>query len=275
METSIIQWIQSFSNPFLDGLFQLITMLGEELIIVAVVALLYWGVNKDLGKYLCYSLCVSLCVNDVIKSAVRSPRPIGEEGIRSLRTETAGGYSFPSGHTQSAATFWFSLASWCKKRWLFLSAVLVSLLVALSRLYLGVHWPRDVAAGLVLGILLPLLTLFFYRKIKNRLLLYGFTLLPLLAGLFFTSPSHYCKVLGLYLGFMLGVLFEERFVHFSVEGPLLRRAVRFLAGLALLGAIKLTLGLLGDGAPAHLIEYGCVSFFALGLWPLIFTKLRL
>ncbi|MBC8569270.1 phosphatase PAP2 family protein [Zongyangia hominis] len=275
METAIIQWIQSFANPFFDQLFELITMLGEELFIVAVVALIYWTLNKEMGKYLCYSLCLSLCVNGVIKSAVQSPRPIGVEGIRSLRVETAGGYSFPSGHTQSAATFWFSLASWAKTRWLYVTAGIVSLLVAVSRLYLGVHWPRDVGAGLVLGILLPMLALFLYRQVQNRWLLYCITLLPLLSGLFLPDSAHYCKVLGLYVGFVLGVLFEERFVNFEVQGSLLTKAVRFLVGLVLLGVIKLGLGMLGDSAVVHIVEYGCVSFFALGVWPLLFTKLKI
>ena len=122
MEAQIIKWIQSFSHPILDDVFQVVTMLGEELFIIVAMALIYWVFNKEMGKYLCYSLCVTLCVNGIIKSLVKAPRPIGEEGIRSLRVETADGYSFPSGHTQSSSTFFFSVACWIKKWWLFLIA---------------------------------------------------------------------------------------------------------------------------------------------------------
>lgn len=89
MEAQIIKWIQSFSHPILDDVFQVVTMLGEELFIIVAMALIYWVFNKEMGKYLCYSLCVTLCVNGIIKSLVKAPRPIGEEGIRSLRVETA------------------------------------------------------------------------------------------------------------------------------------------------------------------------------------------
>ena len=275
MEAQIIKWIQSFSHPILDDVFQVVTMLGEELFIIVAMALIYWVFNKEMGKYLCYSLCVTLCVNGIIKSLVKAPRPIGEEGIRSLRVETADGYSFPSGHTQSSSTFFFSIACWIKKWWLFLIAAVLSLLVALSRLYLGVHWPRDVIAGLLLGIVLSALSYFLYRKVKNRLLLFGITLIPLLTGLFLPDLGHYVQSLGLYLGFALGVLFEERYVNFSVKGTALRKGLRFVLGALCLGVLKFTLDLLGDSIPVQLIEYTCISFFGLGIWPLIFTKLHL
>ena len=54
-ELNIIRAIQSIANPFLDGLFQFITMFGEEAILIPLIAVIYWSFNK-----------MSLCVNAIL-----------------------------------------------------------------------------------------------------------------------------------------------------------------------------------------------------------------
>ena len=99
-ELNIIRAIQSIANPFLDGLFQFITMFGEEAILIPLIAVIYWAFNKRMGEFIAYASLTSVLVNGAIKDIFKAKRPIGEPGIRSLRVETATGYSFPSGHTQ-------------------------------------------------------------------------------------------------------------------------------------------------------------------------------
>ena len=61
-----------------------------------------------------------------------------------MRVETATGYSFPSGHTQTATTFWTSLAVQLKKKkWVYVLAVVMAVGAGISRLYLAVHWPMS------------------------------------------------------------------------------------------------------------------------------------
>ena len=92
--------------------------------------------------------------NKGIKEFVKAPRPIGTEGLKSLRVSTATGYSFPSGHTQTATTFWTSLMIIFRKKWVNILGIVMILGVGLSRLYVGVHYPTDVIAGVIMGILL-------------------------------------------------------------------------------------------------------------------------
>ena len=106
-ELNIIRAIQSIANPFLDGLFQFITMFGEEAILIPLIAVIYWSFNKKMAEYIAYASLTSVLVNGAIKDIFKAKRPIGEPGIRSLRVETATGYSFPSGHTQGTASFWY------------------------------------------------------------------------------------------------------------------------------------------------------------------------
>ena len=99
MELALLKWIQSFSSPFWDGMFQLITMLGEQWAVILVLAVSYWAFDKKTGEELAFTLLVSGLSNNILKGFFRFERPIGIDGIRTLRAHTATGYSFPSGHS--------------------------------------------------------------------------------------------------------------------------------------------------------------------------------
>ena len=153
MELEILRHIQSISNPFFDFLFQLITICGEQIVLIVIISIIYWALDKKFGEYIAYSVLTSVLVNNAIKDIFKLKRPIGEEGIRTLREETATGYSFPSGHTQGAASFYGSMAIYMKKKAMYIIATIMIVLIGFSRLYLGVHYPKDVIVGAILGVL--------------------------------------------------------------------------------------------------------------------------
>ena len=128
----ILKFIQSFSNDTFDFLFELITMLGEDYFFIIVTALFYWCFNKNLGYKLAFIYLTSGTINTMIKEIIKFPRPIGYEGIRSIRVETAGGYSFPSGHTQQTTSLFTTLMIVFKKKWLYFVGIISMLLVAFS-----------------------------------------------------------------------------------------------------------------------------------------------
>src|SRR5690554_3486361 len=101
MELDIIRAVQSIHNPFLDAFFEGITILGEEIFIVPLLLIIFWSVNKKFGEILAFTVFTSYLLNNALKEFFSFERPIGEDGIRTLRPETATGKSFPSGHTQS------------------------------------------------------------------------------------------------------------------------------------------------------------------------------
>lgn len=140
--------LQRGGTPFLDSVMRGLSFLGSEFFYFAVLVFLYWSGKRKLAISLACTVLVSLYVSFLLKDLFQVPRPSGV-GLRIL--ETPEDFSFPSGHAQSTAAFWFFLAFSLGKTPLFILGGVLVALVALSRLYLGVHYLEDVLFGALLG----------------------------------------------------------------------------------------------------------------------------
>lgn len=272
MELEILRTIQAAANPALDIFFQAVTMLGEPAVLLLIFTILYWAADKERGERLAYALAVSLPVCNILKELIKAPRPIGEAGVRSLRTQTATGYSFPSGHSQNAATAYGLLALTARRpAWRRVCGALM-LLVGFSRLYLGVHYPKDVLAGLALGLLCAWGTETLWQRVKNRETLYLLSAMLLLPFLFFFGGHDLYAAEGCLAGFALAVPFEGRFVRFTTEISRPVKAGRWLGGALLLGGMAWLLKRLLPGEePFILLRYALLVFTGMGLYPWLFT----
>ena len=275
-ELNIIRAIQSIANPFLDGLFQFITMFGEEAILIPLIAVIYWAFNKKMGEYIAYASLTSVLVNGAIKDIFKAKRPIGEPGIRSLKVETATGYSFPSGHTQGTASFWSAIAIYLKNNYMYGISALIIILVAISRLYLGVHYPKDVLFGAIFGILTSFITYKLFNKVNNKIALYFITFIIFIPALLYAHSADFIKGMGTFLGFALGIYVEKKYVNFSVEGKSINKILRVVIGLAILILLKVGLkAVFPNKLVFHFLRYFIIVFFGIGLYPAIFKKLKL
>jgi undecaprenyl-diphosphatase len=144
--------------PWLQSLMLDVTLLGATSVVVgiAVVAALFLALtrHRDSAALLVASTVGAQLLNDVLKRAFDRPRPhVFDWGTQVATT------SFPSGHAMSAAAVYATVAYLAARRaapravrvLTYAAVTLVILAVAFSRLYLGVHYPTDVAAGLVVG----------------------------------------------------------------------------------------------------------------------------
>ena len=275
-ELNIIRAIQSIANPFLDGLFQFITMFGEEAILIPLIAVIYWAFNKKMGEYIAYASLTSVLVNGAIKDIFKAKRPIGEPGIRSLRVETATGYSFPSGHTQGTASFWSAIAIYLKNNYMYGISALIIILVAISRLYLGVHYPKDVLFGAIFGILTSSIAYKLFNKVNNKISLYFGTFIVFMPVLLYAHSADFIKGMGTFLGFALGIYVEKKYVNFSVEGKSINKILRVVIGLTILILLKVGLkAVFPNKLVFHFLRYFIIVFFGIGLYPAIFKKLKL
>ena len=172
LDGDILLWIQEYiRNDFLTPIFKFITSLGDEgylWIAIAILLVCIKGYRK-VGISVGVSLLGSLVFNNMlIKNLVARPRPYRVLENLTILIKEPGEYSFPSGHTASsfaAAVVLFMLLP----RKYGVPAMIMAFLIGISRLYVGVHYPTDVMAGMVMGTLLAIgavkLVSFFNEKI--------------------------------------------------------------------------------------------------------------
>ena len=275
MELEILRHIQSIANPFFDFLFQLITMCGEQIVLIPIISIIYWALDKKFGEYIAYSVLTSVLLNNAVKDIFKMKRPIGEEGIRTLREKTATGYSFPSGHTQSSASFYGAMAIYLKKKAMYIIATIMIILIGFSRLYLGVHYPKDVIVGGILGVLTSLICYKLYNRFENKMLLYVITFIVFIPALTFAHSADFIKGMGTYLGFVIGMYIEKKYVNFSIEGSTTVKVIRVLLGILILLVLQVGLkAIFPSETIFSFIRYALISFVGIGIYPMIFKKFK-
>jgi len=275
MELEILKSIQSFANPFWDSFFEFFTIFGEELVVIPVLTFIFWIIDKKFGEYLGFAVFTSLLINNSLKEFFQFKRPIGKDGIRSLRTHTATGYSFPSGHTQGAASFYSAISIYLNKKIIYFITGIIIFFVGYSRLYLGVHYPKDVIAGIIIGISVSYFTYLINKKIKNKLLVYYIIFIIGLFLLLFSNSPDYIKALGTYFGFVNGIYIEKKFVDFNINISFIKKIFRYIIGLAIILGLKEGLKIiLPDEIVFDFIRYFLITFIGIGIYPYIFKKLK-
>jgi membrane-associated phospholipid phosphatase len=288
MQETILLFFQNISSPFLDSFANLASAVGEQTFVIAVMLYILWNLDKKKGFTICSTLLFSVMSMGLLKAIVRAPRPFQVlESIDGKRLATATGYSFPSGHTTTGASFYSSLAFAYKKRTLSILCAIMIVLVGTSRLYLGVHWPIDVFGGLVLGIGITLIAYAKLSKLyENKEKRYSFTVvigsitfvaalaLAILLNLHRVDEVAFTdlmKTLALAGGGYLGFAFEVKKVNYSVEASLRKKLLRFFLGMVGVVSIMALKALIPEAlySIGSFTRYALLGFWATGLFPFI------
>ena len=294
MQEEILLFFKDISTPTLDKFAEIITMLGEQYFFIIVISFLFWNISKREGFKLSVAFIYSAMINAVLKIAFHSPRPFEKlDFIQGKRVETATGYSFPSGHTQSSTTFFITLSQIIRRRWFTMVSIILIIFIGISRIYLGVHWPADVIGGIVLGIILSYIfcsivdnyydDISKLRKIFFRIqavFVLG-TIILFFIDLFILKGSmkieDFFKISGISTGAVYGFFLEERYTDFSPEDAgWFRKIIRFIIGLALTMVLMSGLKLiLPEYILSDFFRYGLVGLWITFLWPAAGTGLKL
>jgi undecaprenyl-diphosphatase len=178
-ETIFRAWNLAGLDRNLDLLMSVFTILGGAFVIVLVAVPLWWRGHREATFDVLLLLGVTLVVVEAIKFLVGRPRPCDAlAGVRTLAAFPCSAEldpAFPSGHASRA----FAVASLLSIRfrwWIRIPAGVFAVLVGISRVYLGLHWPSDILGGAIVGIGLTLTIEFFnrrvprYRRIRTRVL---------------------------------------------------------------------------------------------------------
>lgn len=155
-EWGILNFIQShLRNDVLDFIMPLITKLGDGgiLWICLSLILILFRKTRKAGIAMAASLILEvLCCNSILKPFVARPRPCDVNTAVQLLVPRPTDYSFPSGHT--GASFAAASALLFGKNRLWIPSLIAAIFIGFSRLYLYVHYPSDVLAGALIGIML-------------------------------------------------------------------------------------------------------------------------
>ena len=293
-EVSLMEWLQARIGSGLMSIISLFSMFGEEMMLILILGFVYWSYDKKLGRTMGLSAIMGLTWNTMAKNIILRRRPyFDHERIKILRVVEPGadiydiaaqGYSFPSGHSTNAATLFCSMATGLRKRWVTVVAIAIPLLTGISRFVVGAHYPTDVLAGWLLGVLIVLIVRELQKRVRNTLLRYGILLITAVPGFFFCKSADYFTAMGLMIGFMGGTLLDDRCVHFENTRKPLWMVARVLGGLAIYFALNTMLKLpfsrefLSSGSGAALLvrcaRYAIIAFVVFGVYPLLFKLER-
>jgi len=289
-EVSLILWLQAHMGAAGTAIASFLSAFGEELACVAVIGFLYWCYDKRFGRFVGLNVLVGLVLNPMLKNIFIRRRPYFDtpeiqclkpvDKSADIYNIAAQEYSFPSGHSTNAVAVYGSVAEYAKKHALTVIAVVLTLLIGVSRFCLGVHYPTDVLCGWVLGLVIIVAVPRLQQRFHNQRLFYGLLLLLGLPGFFYCKSSDFFTGYGMLAGFVLGVEFEERYVNFENTRSPLRSVLRVLGGVAVFFGLNTLLKLpfskdfLENGTMAaclvRTLRYAVVIFADMGVYPLVF-----
>ena len=288
--------LEKIRIPVLNEFMLLITHLGEETAFLAIAIVVFWCVDKYEGYYLMGVGLFGNMANQFLKILCRVPRPwVRDPNFHALESAIpeASGYSFPSGHSQTAVGTFGCIAATRKHKWIRGICIAVMVLVPLSRMYVGVHTPADVlvGSGMALAMVFAFKPLMLGNGKKNIPIVYGVLAVLSVGYLLFVElypfpadldPHNYESAvkngytfIGCFVGMLIVWFADEKKLHFTNEAVWWAQILKAIFGLAVVLAVKEgTKGVLnaviGDEMIARAVRYCLVVVTAGILWPLTF-----
>ena len=311
-ELAVNAFLQTLGGG-LQSIMGIITMLGDQIFYILFMPTIYWCVDALAGLRIGVMLLSSASFNGFFKVLLKGPRPywISDKIVPGVH-ETS--FGIPSGHAMNSTSVWGQSALETKNRKAIWSAIILVLLISLSRLVLGVHFLSDVLLGLLLGVLLllafsklqkPLGAWLKKQTLKNQILLaffsslfiIGMNAMVIVLSSEWQMPAEWAAragevdplsiegtltTAGLWFGMLGGFawLRARRGVIQSNFGTW-QRIARYLVGIAGVFALYAGLGSLFPDDPgliSGVLRY--FRYFLIGIWisclsPLLFEKMKI
>ena len=189
-------------------------------------------------------------------------------------------YSLPSVHAINSVTMYGSIAAYLKKKTVTVIVIAATIIIGISRVVLGVHYPTDVMCGWVIGLVIIFVLPLLQRILKNQRILYALLLIITLPGFFYCKSNDFFSAYGMMLGFAVGVELEQKYVNFENTRNLLRSVLRLLFGVGVFYGMNVLLKLpfskefLDSGTIMAFIvrslRYAVITALVFCVYPLIF-----
>jgi len=288
----ILRFIESVRTPFWDGFFSIVTRLGEEMILIALFCVIFWCINKKTGYVIGIVFFLSSLIVQGMKPIFRIDRPwVADPTFTTVEgvVRAATGYAFPSGHTQAAAAYMMPLGVLLKHKAFKIAFFTLAVLVAFSRMYLGVHYLSDVVVSLAITLAITLLAVKFIAEapecskcdlaISLILLSVSAVVIILAVALYHSDTTTAAQLrdsilaAGAGAGFAVGTYIERTYIKFSVKAQNIpMQVLKCLLGIA--GTIGIQEGarIIGSGLVADGIRYFLMILWLTAIYPLIIKR---
>ncbi len=313
-----VNWIIAVQalGAWLEAPMEFFSFLGTEDFFFLILPLLYWSVDASLGMRVAFILLASASVNGYFKLLFAGPRPYWvSDKVVAFAAESS--FGVPSGHAQNAVSVWGLLASHVRGARAWGVALALAFLIGFSRWYLGVHFPHDVIMGWALGAA----TLWAFIRFEGSVTAWfrsqtfggqaatAFIISLLMIGLGMISAlpldgyalpqaqqtnalrvgelpdpvsvEGFVTLGGVFFGILLGAAWTMSRGGYQVQGPLAKRALRYVVGL--IGVVILMFGLdmiFPEGQTLIPFIFRYARYALVGLWifagaPWLFFRIKL
>lgn len=275
-QIKVLQALQGIRNDYLTTFFIAITMVAEKFYMILFLAFIYWCIDKKKGMRLGFIVLFNGVINSVIKGIVKMPRPFEKGVVSGIRVNTATGYSFPSGHTQTAVSFWMGIMLILKTKASIIVGCIMIALTAFSRMYLGVHWPMDVMGAILFGIIFTYFAEEIFdaeKPIEEGLVI--ISSVGMLAILLFKVEAGTYQAVAAMWGLCLGSYLEQKYIKFEEKATSSQQLIKI--GIGILGMLIIYGGmekLLPQIKVVDVLKHAFVILWIIAGAPFIFTKLR-
>ncbi len=291
----VLYLFEKIRFPLLDELMLLITKFGEETAFLVAALIIFWCVDKNRGFYTLAVGFFGTIITQVMKLMCRVPRPWVRDPNFSVvgdAREAAGGYSFPSGHSQSSIGTFGAIAVGTRNKGIKAVLIGICILVPISRMYLGVHYLSDVLVGSAVSLALLYLLKFvqdgkYVPQVLGALAVasIGFVLyvelFPFAEGLdehnYTSALKNSYTLLGAIIGINFAYWIDKKWVNFQVEAIWWVQIIKVVMGLILVLLVKSGLKAPLEAAfglyPGRAVRYFLIVMVAAVLWPLSFQWL--
>lgn len=238
---SVIRAFQSNTHPLLVAAVKAVTCLGAPEAYLIVIPMIFWCLDAKKGIKLGMFSLLAVMLNIGIKQVLRVERPFVIDPTVALAYES--GYSTPSAHAMGMAfiiPYSAFLFHW-KKRIKIAASVLLPLLIGLTRIYLGVHYPSDVFSGWCCGYLFAAGVILFEKDAERLLAPLRSSLKILIAAVIVFFGIAWQKKMTLpaamFFGLVCGYIVCMKKIHFDARrGTRMQKILRLLVGFACLAA---------------------------------------
>ena len=290
-EVDLIEWLQQNMGKIGETASKIFSFIGGETISLLLIIILMFCYKKEVGKRVSMTVLAASMWFPMIKNIVLRVRPYmaHPDKIKCLQIVEADadpmdiiqqGYSFPSGHAATSAALFGGIGREVRKRWMWTLAIVMPLLIGFSRFAVGVHYPTDVLAGWVVGLLAIGFNILLNKRIQKEWLRGVILLVLTVPGIFWCNSRDYFTALGLMIAATIAFPYESKYVRFedtrNVWAMILRSVGAFAIYFALNSLLKMPFSkeFLNSGVlTANLVRtarYAIILFVILGVYPKVF-----